>query len=182
MNRYADDLWRIDHNKESAINWWLKGKKILEERAEHGDQDAIVSLAWYGSATIDDADPAMSSRLHLGEEWLGWLKKAAAFDTRSALQYGLFMESANGDEAARWIQKAANEGSWIAMVQLGQYYAFGFPITGPGQVILDPKKFEESRPKTDPVMAWKWWEKAADMVGWEAVYERLPEELPKRPE
>ncbi|WP_157492382.1 hypothetical protein [Geothrix fermentans] len=187
MGVYADSLWRLDKNKEEAIKWWVKGKRMFEDRAKQGDPEAIVAMANYGPIPPIEDDPAHRS-LFSGKEWMEWLRKAAEFDRDSACRYGMRTHEVH------WIEKAANDGDWVAMVEMGRFYAFGFPSVGGGKTTAVTDRTDPSRSipqppstrKTDPVKAWEWWEKAEELVGWDLVQERLPEigsaNFPKRPE
>lgn len=171
MFAFASELER-EKNMEEAEKWRSKGRAHYQDMAKQGDQEAIISMARFGRGV------AGNNR----EE--GMRKAAELAPHRFGYDFGQQIMNQKPVEGALWIEKAANEGDWIAMVEMGRFYAFGFPVS-PARVVMDPVKHAHLLPKTDATKAWEWWDKAAALVGHDAVFSRLPEmgskSFPKRP-
>lgn len=183
MHKYSNDLWEYDKNKGEAIKWWLKGREIYKARAIKGDQEAIIALAFYGKIQpVVNNDKVLMKQLD--DERIEWWRKASEFNTDAAYEFGTFMEIKDHKESIKWIEKAASEGHWHAMIQMARWYAQGFPDGVERK--FDPAIHPELVKKKDLVKAWEWLDKAAELVGWEMASDQIPElgteSFPKRPQ
>ena len=192
MVEHAAAVWRHEKDKEEAIKWWLLGKEALERRANQGEMDAILQLAYlYPLPQLNDK---RLRNQEIYEQRLGWMRKAAEKGNPSAM-YSLAGEIDNGlhdPDSWIWMEKAAQTGKWEAMTFLGYCYAFTFPEDSkpaPSKVsgvkraskMLSDKSNQPVWAKHDVTKAWEWWDKAISLVGEEKVMSLLPEELPERP-
>lgn len=190
MVEYAASIWRNEKNQEDAVKWFLLGKEALERRANQGELNAILGLAYLFPFSEDKRIRNQEAY----EKRMGWLRKAAEREHPDAMySLGSVLYNRHDPEARIWMEKAANAGSWEAMVEMGRYYAEGFPgvpversetSSGHRAAKLSPLKPGDPPPastRLNPAKAWEWWDKAIALVGEEKVMSLLPEELPERP-
>lgn len=190
MLEHADNLSKEAGQAEQAVDWWLKARRVLTERAEQSDQKAMSRL-WYLHPPAAVMNHPSVIGLHLFDEGIKWQKRSAEAGNVEAMAglghelareggvQNLEQQKAMSLEGFEWLKKAAVKGSWEAMIDLGLVYYNGLPHEWRVEYY---SKFGTHKAELEK--AWYWWDKAIAISGEEKVHQIISPgggDLPLRP-